>query len=347
VGRVQALLIEIDENLQRAELTELERAQHVTERKRLWESLHPETKRGGNPGAGRGRGKKKPGTCRDAESASLQQGPPALSFAEETSRRTRMAKRTLAKSAQIGENICREAQALLKGTPVEDRKEDLLKIARLADKDEQLRIARQIHGGAAATYLQARRQLEAERIRAEPRPLPEGPFRVIAIDPPWDYGKRAGDPSHRGAIPYPSMTVDAIQALPVARLAHQDCVLWLWTTNAHMRAALDVLAAWHFEHKTILTWLKAGRLGVGDWLRGQTEHCLLAVRGRPVVTLASQATGLVASARGHSRKPDEFYAQVESLCPGSKVELFARVRRPGWVAWGGDHQWAVPEVETG
>ena len=36
------------------------------------------------------------------------------------------------------------------------------------------------------------------------------------------------------------------------------------------------------------------------------------------------------------RKPDEFYALVESLCPGSKVELFARQAREGWSAHGND-----------
>jgi N6-adenosine-specific RNA methylase IME4 len=100
-----------------------------------------------------------------------------------------------------------------------------------------------------------------------------------------------------------------------------------------MPDALDVLRGWGFGYRTTLTWVK-DRVGVGDWLRGQTEHCLLGVRGRPVVTLAGQSTVLRARAREHSRKPEEFYALVESLCPGSKAELFARQPRPGWAAHG-------------
>jgi N6-adenosine-specific RNA methylase IME4 len=41
----------------------------------------------------------------------------------------------------------------------------------------------------------------------------------------------------------------------------------------------------------------------------------------------------------HSRKPDEFYALVESLCPapaGGRIELFARQARPGWAAMGAE-----------
>jgi len=116
-------------------------------------------------------------------------------------------------------------------------------------------------------------------------------------------------------------------------LAAEDAVLWLWTTNAHMRVAFEVLDAWGFEHKTNLTWVK-DRMGTGDWLRGQTEHCLMAVKGRPVVTLTNQTTVIYGPLREHSRKPESFYGLVEGLCPGSKVELFARNTRPGWAAHG-------------
>lgn len=71
-------------------------------------------------------------------------------------------------------------------------------------------------------------------------------------------------------------------------------------------------------------------MGTGDWLRGQTEQCLMCVTGRPVVNLTNQTTVLHGPVREHSRKPEEFYLMVELLCPGSKVELFARTTRPGW-----------------
>jgi DNA adenine methylase len=179
--------------------------------------------------------------------------------------------------------------------------------------------------------LVSRRQ--AEQIAQEPPPPPAGTFRVLVADPPWPYDKRPGDPTQRGACDYPPMTLEDIRALPVGAIAHADSVLWLWTTNAHLPDAFDVLRAWGFTHKTLLTWVK-DRMGCGDWLRGQTEHCLLAVRGQPTVTLTNETTVIHADAREHSRKPEDFYTLVESLCPGSKVELFARCRRPGWTAHG-------------
>ena len=155
-----------------------------------------------------------------------------------------------------------------------------------------------------------RKQAVIEQIRNEPQSLPHGPFRVLVIDPPWKYNARGDDDTHRARNPYPDMTLEEIKALPVPTLAHKDAILWLWTTNAFLLEAFGCLEAWGFQHKTMLTWVK-DRMGTGDWLRGKTEHCLMAIRGKPVVTLTNQTTALLAPLREHSRKPDEFYALVE------------------------------------
>ena len=170
---------------------------------------------------------------------------------------------------------------------------------------------------------------KAEKIRKEAPPLPQhGPYRVIVADPPWAYEKRPLDASKLGTCPYPQMSIEQIRALPVASLAHDDTILWLWTTNSHLREAFTVLDAWGFVHKTILTWVK-NKIGTGDWLRGQTEHCLLAVRGKPTVHLINQTTVLHAPAGAHSAKPDAFYELVEALCPAPRYcELFQRKLRP-------------------
>jgi len=187
----------------------------------------------------------------------------------------------------------------------------------------------------SAAYRQVTRAQAVEKINSEPLPLPTGPFRVIVADPPWAYEKRKDDGTHRSALSYPSMSTDEICAMPVLERAGDDAILWLWTTNAFMRDAYRVVDAWGFRERTILTWVK-DRMGTGDWLRGKTEHCILAIRGKPVVNLTNQTTALPAPMREHSRKPDEFYALVESLCPGSKLEIFAREKREGWTAWGAE-----------
>jgi MT-A70 protein len=84
----------------------------------------------------------------------------------------------------------------------------------------------------------------------------------------------------------------------------------------------------------MLTWAKP-HFGCGERLRGQTEHCVLAVRGSPVLTLTNESTLLLAPVGEHSEKPTAFYSLVESLCPAPRyLELFARKPRPGWDVWG-------------
>lgn len=187
---------------------------------------------------------------------------------------------------------------------------------------------------------------QAEAIRAEPPSFPgNGPYRAIVADPPWPYEIHKDDPSHRATHPYPTMSIADIcaEATKVNEIAHADCILWLWTTNHHMRQAFGVLDAWGFEQKTILTWVK-DKMGYGDWLRGQTEHCLMAVRGKPVVHLTNQTTVLRGPVRANSQKPDEFFAFVESLCPAPRyAELFSR--RASSEKWDCHGDQAQPHVD--
>jgi N6-adenosine-specific RNA methylase IME4/ParB-like chromosome segregation protein Spo0J len=185
-------------------------------------------------------------------------------------------------------------------------------------------------GRIAGVHKKLRVRQETSRLETESLCPPRGSqFRVIVADPPWPFQKRHQDPSKRNKTPYPTMSLDEIKALTVAELAAEDSILWLWNTNAHLPDAFEVIRSWDFTYKTTLTWVK-NRMGTGDWLRGQTEHCLMAVRGRPTVNLTNQTTVINAPTREHSTKPDEFYGMVESLCPGNKLELFARRPREGW-----------------
>jgi N6-adenosine-specific RNA methylase IME4 len=198
----------------------------------------------------------------------------------------------------------------------------------------EVRAGRKSLGEARAALTEASKDALARQIAKEPSPIPTGPFRVLVIDPPWPWeGLR---PDDRGRCPYPDMTLDAIRALPVGDLAHEDCIVWLWAPNSFLHQAFHILDHWGFEDKGVLTWVK-NSLGLGRWLRGQTEQCLLGVRGEPkLARLRSQGTALFAPKHGHSRKPDEFYSMVESLCPGSKLEMFSRQSRAGWQSWGAE-----------
>ena len=85
--------------------------------------------------------------------------------------------------------------------------------------------------------------------------------------------------------------------------------------------------------KAILTWVK-DLMGTGRWLRSKSEFCM--VKGKPKVDLTNQTTVLNAPLREHSRKPDEFYALVDSLCIGRKLDILSREARPGCEQFGNE-----------
>ncbi len=166
------------------------------------------------------------------------------------------------------------------------------------------------------------------------RPFPSSlvRYRTILADPPW--GTRNQQGGYGAVRHYPLMTTAEICALPVSRLAEDDAHLWLWVTNGDIfETGPAVMGAWGFSYRSCLTWIKP-RFGLGHYLRNQTEHLLLGVRGRAPVLFKGQGTWTYAPLQEHSHKPEEQYAIIERCSPGPYLELFARRKQPGWHSWG-------------
>jgi len=155
-------------------------------------------------------------------------------------------------------------------------------------------------------------------------------YRTILADPPWDV-QQAG--AYGAVQHYNLLSVEQIAQLPVSDLATDDAHLWLWVTNATLRAGYDVMEAWGFTPRSTLTWIKP-RLGLGNYLRNATEHLILGTRGKAPVNFKAQPTWMFAPLQDHSHKPEEQYAVIERISPGPYLELFARRQQPGWDAWG-------------
>lgn len=170
-------------------------------------------------------------------------------------------------------------------------------------------------------------------------------FATVLADPPWQFQNRTGKmaPEHRRLSRYPTMSIDDIMAMPVARVTVQPAHLYLWVPNALLPQGLEVMKAWGFEYKTNVVWHKIrkdggpdGR-GVGFYFRNVTELVLFGVRGKNARTLAPgrrQVNIIKSVKREHSRKPDELYQIIEACSPTPRLELFARGTRKGWVGWG-------------
>lgn len=158
-------------------------------------------------------------------------------------------------------------------------------------------------------------------------------YSMIVADPPWSRNQKGA----RGAqMHYDLMSLDEILNLPVKDLAAENSVCWLWVTNSTIDDGYDALRKWGFEPKAILAWFKfRPQLGLGVYLRNDTEHVLLGTRGKMPIHVKNQPSWFIAPTARHSEKPREFFAIAERCYPdGEKLELFARSRQPGWDVWG-------------
>lgn len=157
-------------------------------------------------------------------------------------------------------------------------------------------------------------------------------YSVIVIDPPWKYDSKYDPNTRRVGADYPEMTIEEVSNIQLPTM--DSCVLWLWTTNKFLHESFHIIEKWGFRYVNTLTWAK-DRIGVGTYLRGQTEHCILAFKGDPVFkTGTAYSTLLTAKNDGHSIKPDEFYTMVDDLCYGPKLDYFYGKKRDGWDVYG-------------
>jgi N6-adenosine-specific RNA methylase IME4 len=176
-------------------------------------------------------------------------------------------------------------------------------------------------------YRTLRQWLDQDK-RVSLKPV-QGKFRTIVVDCPWSFPGQ-----HRARPDYAIMTQDQLRELPIPSWADRECHLYVWSTNATLPQAIDLMSAWGFQYKTVLTWLKPG-LGLGAYFRNTTEHCLFGVKGKVLTRPPHDIpTHFRARKTRHSVKPNEFYRLVERASYRPFLEVFARRRHPGWTAWG-------------
>lgn len=186
-------------------------------------------------------------------------------------------------------------------------------------------------------------------------------YQVIYADPPWNFG--ASIPSTKGSkdgnIVYSDRPLDKWQyntmkapelreffAGPVKDMADDTAVLVMWTTDAHIKLAIELGELAGFEYKTIaFRWLKKTPKGnnvtyMGRWTCKGSEEALLFSKGtahRDLLKAHNVRQLVEAERREHSRKPDEVRERLLTMFPDCRrIELFARDTSPGWDAWGNE-----------
>ena len=144
-----------------------------------------------------------------------------------------------------------------------------------------------------------------------------GKFDVVLADPPWDIHME---------LPYGTMKDDEMKSLNIGKL-QDDGVIFLWVTGRAMEVGRECLKEWGYRRTDELIWVKTNQLQriirtgrTGHWLNHSKEHCLIGIKGNPIVNRGVDCDVLVSEVRETSRKPDELYELIERLHPyGRKI----------------------------
>jgi N6-adenosine-specific RNA methylase IME4 len=176
--------------------------------------------------------------------------------------------------------------------------------------------------------------------------LPEGPFDLAYMDPPWRWKTRspAGDGK---PPPYARLDFTSLQTFPLPDLMERNSAVVSWVIDTHIPQMLELARWWGLRYSTVcFTWAKLTKtgqrwhFGTGKTTRANTEQCFLFWYGKGLpIRDHSVRRLIVAPVREHSRKPDEARAGLMKLFGDvRRVELFANEKTPGWEAWGDGHK---------
>lgn len=178
-------------------------------------------------------------------------------------------------------------------------------------------------------------------------------YDIIYADPPWSYYNDMTVMPDCTTVkgmrrpPYPVMSSKDIMKLPVQNLANDNCILFIWTTDYHLRKCMDDIEAWGFQYKTVgFVWAKKNKQGKHCSMMGAytkksgCEICLIATRGKDAhkMVINHRINSFIEFPRQeHSKKPDIVRDSIKELLGNrSAIELFGRDCYDNWDVYGDD-----------
>ena len=181
-------------------------------------------------------------------------------------------------------------------------------------------------------------------------------YQIIYADPPWHFSSK--ELQKYGGVRftsmdkhYPTQNKNWIKDLPVNTIADDDCALFMWSTDAHIKEAIETMEVWGFKYITVaFVWEKKTKTGktvanLGAWTMKNYELCLFGTKGTMLkYKKVNNIYQKVEDERTiHSRKPRQVRTNIETLFGDlPRIELFAREKTEGWDVWGNE---VVSDIE--
>lgn len=172
-------------------------------------------------------------------------------------------------------------------------------------------------------------------------------YTLILSDPPWKIGK-GGKKNERpnssgGELDYPVISLEDIQGhlLSATRHCEDNAVMFLWTIDKYLHEAEQMMRILGWKLHARMIWNKVTGIPAAFTIRYGHEYLLYYYRGK-LLPVALEERGKIHSVfteqvKRHSQKPEIAYQIIERLYPTTKkLEMYARVKRPGFEVWGNE-----------
>ena len=172
-----------------------------------------------------------------------------------------------------------------------------------------------------------------------------GKYPVVVIDPPWDIPviNFTHNNGYTRRLPYKTMSIDEIKALPVADVLDDEAFVFCWTTNRFLRYAPDIIEAWGLHYIFTMTWVKSKGPQVPNTPRFNAEYVVVGRKGNPQFReIKGFRTANMWKARSHSEKPEEFYDLLRRVTDEPRLDIFGRRSIAGFDSWGDE----APDVTS-
>ncbi|GAB5433163.1 MAG: hypothetical protein EpisKO_25330 [Epibacterium sp.] len=168
-----ARLMEIDDNLAGAELTALDTAVFLAERKRVYEKLHPETKHGG-----------------DRRSADFQND--TMSFCNATAEKFGISVRQIERIVRAGSSLEGGDAQRLRSSERPVTLNDLTELAKIGDVSERYRVIDLLAEGKVKSAKDARKTWASEQNRGVTPPMNNTEKTWLRLQDAWKRASKAG-----------------------------------------------------------------------------------------------------------------------------------------------------------
>ena len=170
-----------------------------------------------------------------------------------------------------------------------------------------------------------------------------GRYSTVVIDPPWPSHSSTlehGGLSSRSPIPYKTLSLGEIGALPVRQVLASDAWVFLWTTNRFLKDTFGMLGRWGCRYSFTMVWAKGGGPQIPNLPCFNAEYVVVGRKGKPVFHETKQfAVSNSWPRREHSEKPTGFYELLQRVAPGPRLDVFARRAIDVFDRWGGESPW--------